>query len=63
MDPLLYQLQREISSISQGNMSGTTYYTKLKRLWDELFCLMPLPKCECGAVKKVAEMIFLGHLI
>lgn len=29
--PLLYQIQREISTITQGNMSVTQYYTKLKR--------------------------------
>ncbi|KAL2240967.1 uncharacterized protein LOC105178432 [Sesamum indicum] len=45
---LLYKLQREISSISQGNMSVTVYYTKLKQLWDELVCLMPPAICSCG---------------
>ncbi|KAL2232264.1 UNVERIFIED_CONTAM: Retrovirus-related Pol polyprotein from transposon RE1 [Sesamum indicum] len=45
---LLYKLQREISSISQGNMSVTSYYTKLKQLWDELLCLMPPAMCSCG---------------
>ncbi|KAL2235368.1 UNVERIFIED_CONTAM: Retrovirus-related Pol polyprotein from transposon RE1 [Sesamum indicum] len=45
---LLYKLQREISSISQGNMSMTEYYTKLKQLWDELICLMPPAVCSCG---------------
>ncbi|KAL2242415.1 UNVERIFIED_CONTAM: Retrovirus-related Pol polyprotein from transposon RE1 [Sesamum indicum] len=45
---LLYKLQREISSISQGNMSVTAYYTKLKQLWDELLCLMPPAVCSCG---------------
>ncbi|KAL2242369.1 UNVERIFIED_CONTAM: Retrovirus-related Pol polyprotein from transposon RE1 [Sesamum indicum] len=46
--PTIYQLQREISSISQGNMTLTSYLTKLKKLWNELFCLSPPPKCTCG---------------
>lgn len=53
--PLIYQLQREISSISQGEMSIMAYYTKLKRLWDELACVTPLPSCACGSGKAVAD--------
>ncbi|KAL0291057.1 UNVERIFIED_CONTAM: Retrovirus-related Pol polyprotein from transposon TNT 1-94 [Sesamum calycinum] len=37
--PLLYIIQREIGSISQGNLSPSAYYTNLKQLWDELMCL------------------------
>ncbi|KAL0458804.1 UNVERIFIED_CONTAM: hypothetical protein Slati_0507600 [Sesamum latifolium] len=32
--PMLYKIQREISSMSQGNMSFTAYCTNLKQLWD-----------------------------
>ncbi|KAK4410271.1 hypothetical protein Sango_0100100 [Sesamum angolense] len=46
--PMIYQIQHEIASSSQGNMSVTAYYTKIKKLWDELVCLVPTPKCECG---------------
>lgn len=41
--PLIYQLKREISSITQENMIVAEYYTKLKMLWDELMCLLPIP--------------------
>ncbi|KAL0376362.1 UNVERIFIED_CONTAM: hypothetical protein Scaly_0753800 [Sesamum calycinum] len=34
--PLLYKIQRQISSMSQGNLDVTAYYTNLKQLWDEL---------------------------
>ncbi|KAL2246173.1 UNVERIFIED_CONTAM: Retrovirus-related Pol polyprotein from transposon RE2 [Sesamum indicum] len=54
-DPLLYQIQRDIASSSQGNTSIAVYFTKLKRLWDELQSLDPLPTCDCGASKKIAE--------
>ncbi|KAL0444742.1 UNVERIFIED_CONTAM: hypothetical protein Slati_2196900 [Sesamum latifolium] len=47
-DPLLYKTQRQISSISQGNMSVTAYYTSLKQLWDELMRVKPPSMCTCG---------------
>ncbi|KAL0364197.1 UNVERIFIED_CONTAM: Retrovirus-related Pol polyprotein from transposon RE2 [Sesamum angustifolium] len=40
--PRLYQLQREITVLSQGNMTVEAYYTKRRRLWDELEFLMGL---------------------
>ncbi|KAL0428623.1 UNVERIFIED_CONTAM: Retrovirus-related Pol polyprotein from transposon RE1 [Sesamum latifolium] len=46
--PLLYRIQGEISSMSQGNLSVSTYFTNLKQLWDELVCLMPPAMCTCG---------------
>ena len=51
---LLYQVQRELSFISQGSMYVVQYYTKLKKLWDELTCLMPIPQCTCGVTESVA---------
>ena len=51
---LLYQVQRELSFISQGSMNVVQYYTKLKKLWDELTCLMPIPQCTYGVAKSVA---------
>lgn len=37
--PLMYQLKRKISSFFQENMHVIVYFTKLKKLWDELSCL------------------------
>ncbi|XP_051147040.1 uncharacterized protein LOC127262416 [Andrographis paniculata] len=34
--PLIYRLQREISGLSQGGLSLATYFTKLKKLKNEL---------------------------
>ncbi|KAJ8750937.1 hypothetical protein K2173_016118 [Erythroxylum novogranatense] len=48
--PLLYHIQRQISVATQGNQSVAKYFTSLKKLWDELWCLMPIPQCTCGAV-------------
>lgn len=52
--PLLYQIQREIS-VTQGNTTIAQYYTKLKKYWDELNCLTPVPECTCGSAKLVAN--------
>lgn len=46
--PMLYKIQRAICSITQGHVSVTTYYTSLKRYWDEYNCLVAKPKCTCG---------------
>ncbi|KAJ0080526.1 hypothetical protein Patl1_23378 [Pistacia atlantica] len=61
--PLLYQIQRDIISINQGNMPIVQYYTKLKKLWDELTCLMPIPQCSYEAAKLVAEMTSFNRLM
>ncbi|KAL2226108.1 UNVERIFIED_CONTAM: Retrovirus-related Pol polyprotein from transposon RE2 [Sesamum indicum] len=42
-------------------MSLTSYLTKVKKLWNELFCLAPSPKCTCGGCtcgisKAIGEM-------
>ena len=60
--PLLYQVQKDISEIYQGNDSIAIYYTKLKRLWDELDDLSEVPVCDCThkadciAIKKTREL-------
>ena len=59
----MYQLQREISSISQGSMSVVQYYTKLKKLWDELTCLMPIPQCTSRETKLVIEITIFNYLM
>ena len=50
-DPKIYNLQREISHITQNQLSVTKYFTKFKRLWDQLLNLEPLPECSCEAMK------------
>jgi hypothetical protein len=34
--PTIYQIQKSIASLSQGTMTVSDYYKKLKDLWDEL---------------------------
>ncbi|KAL0461871.1 UNVERIFIED_CONTAM: Retrovirus-related Pol polyprotein from transposon RE2 [Sesamum latifolium] len=54
--PMVYQLKREMASLSQGLMSVSTYFSKLKRLWDELSCITPTPQCTCGSSKVMTEL-------
>ena len=58
--PLLYQLEKEISKLYQGNVPVAMYYTKMKRLWDELDDMSKVPVCACDttcmAIKKTMEL-------
>jgi len=58
--PLLYKIQKEIADLHQGNDSIAVYYTKLKRLWDELADLSEILVCtcnsDCKAIKKTIEL-------
>nr|GEX60030.1 retrovirus-related Pol polyprotein from transposon TNT 1-94 [Tanacetum cinerariifolium] len=49
--PLIYQLKRELSHISQGSLSIASYFNKLKRCWDEMKNLNGLPTCTCGKMR------------
>ncbi|XP_074337227.1 uncharacterized protein LOC141674416 [Apium graveolens] len=44
----LYALEQEILQISQDNVSISDYYTQLKKVWDEIDNLKPLPACTCA---------------
>ncbi|XP_021671753.2 uncharacterized protein LOC110658442 [Hevea brasiliensis] len=73
--PLLYKLKREISDLTQANVLVMVYFTKLKKLWDELACLKLkklwdelaclklLPVCDCGAAKQIDETNSEGKLV
>ena len=52
--PKIYNLQKEISHISQNQMSATDYFTKFKCLWDQLLNDDPLPEFSCGAMKALS---------
>ncbi|KAL3378352.1 hypothetical protein AABB24_004325 [Solanum stoloniferum] len=42
-----YQLHREICTIHQGNLTISTYFSKLRLLWDEFDALVSPPSCKC----------------
>lgn len=53
---LIYQIKREISSISQRGMSIAVNYTKLKQLWGEYNNIEAIPSCTCGSMKIAIEV-------
>ncbi|XP_009783439.2 uncharacterized protein [Nicotiana sylvestris] len=48
----LYHLQKELSGLVQENNDITGYFTKLKRLWDELDALNVVICCSSGEDKQ-----------
>ena len=46
--PRVFNLQKEISELHQGEMSITDFFTQLKVFWDQLQNLSPFPSCTCG---------------
>lgn len=46
--PRIFQLKKELTALTQGNLSITAYFTKCRTLTDELNALSPLPKCTCA---------------
>ncbi|KAM0048148.1 putative RNA-directed DNA polymerase [Helianthus debilis subsp. tardiflorus] len=51
----LYQLQKNLCEITQGNNDIATYFTKIKSIWDELNALNQMPSCTCGVTHLVAK--------
>lgn len=50
--PLIYQVERELNKVTQGNLSVAAYYNKMKKYWDELHSLNGIPICSCGKLKE-----------
>ncbi|XP_019239054.1 PREDICTED: uncharacterized protein LOC109219087 [Nicotiana attenuata] len=50
-----YQIQREIGGVSQGSRDIASYYTRLRKLWDELKTASFGPTCTCGAEPLCSE--------
>lgn len=44
----LFQVQKDVSCLSQGDMDIAGYYTKAKQLWDESKAVSRMPNCTCG---------------
>nr|GEV71830.1 putative Gag-pre-integrase domain, Gag-polypeptide of LTR copia-type [Tanacetum cinerariifolium] len=59
--PRAYELKQAISNTRQDGLTVSTYYTKLRGLWDGIQSVLPTPrcscnKCECGLGKKLSEL-------
>nr|XP_016511380.1 PREDICTED: uncharacterized protein LOC107828556 [Nicotiana tabacum] len=63
----LYQIQKEINDLTQGALDITNYYTKMKKLWEELSNMSMKAQCNCqyncGAKEKLYKAEQDRHLI
>jgi len=47
----IFNLHKEIATLSQGVSSVSSYFSRLKELWMEFDSLMPCPGCACEVSK------------
>ena len=43
----LFQAQKQVSCISQGDLDIASYFNRAKKVWDELIAVGATPKCTC----------------
>ena len=46
--PRVFEFQTMVSTLSQENITVSSYYTKFKIVWDELVDYKSIPSCSCG---------------
>ncbi|XP_071699908.1 uncharacterized protein [Rutidosis leptorrhynchoides] len=46
--PRAYELRRAITMIHQEHQIVSSYYTKLRSIWDEIASVNPMPSCSCN---------------
>ena len=59
--PRIFNLQKQIAELRQGEVSITDVFTQLKLLWDRLQSYSPFPsctygKCVCNVNKRLTEL-------
>ncbi|KAL6276449.1 hypothetical protein ACE6H2_020050 [Prunus campanulata] len=53
----LFHIENEIHDCAQGNMTVSSYFTKLKGLWDERDVLCSIPACSCATKKEITSYV------
>nr|KYP59020.1 hypothetical protein KK1_014445 [Cajanus cajan] len=51
--PRIFQLRCQLMSLHQGMDDISTYYTKLKSIWEELSGYKPTFQCTCGGLQQL----------
>ena len=59
--PRAYELRQQIAATRQGGTSVSTYYTKLRSLWDEAQAVQPIPNCSCAGCSCGLSKKFVEH--
>ncbi|WMV19878.1 hypothetical protein MTR67_013263 [Solanum verrucosum] len=53
----IYQLWKDIASLTQGTNSVTVYFSRMKDYWDEIDALVPTAGCSCEASRPSIELL------
>jgi len=51
----IYQMHKEITTLSQGTDIVSHYFSKLKTLWNEYDAVIPSPYCACPKSKEYTD--------
>ncbi|XP_070015457.1 uncharacterized protein [Nicotiana sylvestris] len=54
----VFHIRKDLASISQGSSNIASYFSRIKKLWDELAYSITYPNCTCGckeAFQKIEE--------
>ena len=54
---LIFQIQKQLFSLSQGSDDFSSYFTKIKRVWDELKVIHEIPNCSCGSSAAINKFL------
>ncbi|KAH0705867.1 hypothetical protein KY289_010943 [Solanum tuberosum] len=53
----IYQLWKDIASLTQGTNSVTVYFSRMKNYWDKIDALVPTAGCSCEASRPSIELL------
>lgn len=59
--PQAYELRRPITDIQQNNLTVSSYYMKIRSVWDEIHSISQILTCSCtgctcGINKEIAKL-------
>lgn len=60
--PRLFQLKKDLASLTQGTKSINSYFTEFRGLMDELDTLSPIPRCNCPITQQLDKYEQLNKL-
>ncbi|XP_075636524.1 uncharacterized protein LOC142608719 [Castanea sativa] len=61
--PRVFELQKEISHLSQGSLSVSSYFAKFKTLWDEIDNYQPFTVCTCESKSSQLDAQHKEHML
>ncbi|KAH0635991.1 hypothetical protein KY285_035674 [Solanum tuberosum] len=59
----IFQLHKEIATISQGTSSISAYFSRLREMWVEYESITPIPSCECVNSSEFAKFVHNQNLV